>query len=108
MEISKALNRVRNSEELSVSDNDYVQAVRNAIMEECNKGLEELLLTIISSKAEMKDDERLRRLNNVYEAMKDKAAFTQSFMNDVNLLIRQKRQDAESINQLKKSYGITN
>lgn len=108
LEISKGLNSIENSDQLSISNQAYIQSVRNAIMDACSKDLEELLLIITSGKIEMSDDERIRRLNNVYEAMKDKAAFIQSFTNDINLLIRQMRQERESINQLKNSYGINN
>ena len=108
LEISKALNGVKGFEQLSGSNHEYIQSVRNAVMDECSKDLEELYLIITSGKVEMTDDERLRRLDYVYEAMRDKARFIQRFTNDIQLLIRQKKQETESINELKNSYGISN
>jgi hypothetical protein len=73
-------------------------------MEECGKDLEELLLVITSGKIEMTDDQRIERLDKVYQAMKDKSAFTQSFTSEVYLLIRQKENEQESVNQLRRYY----
>jgi hypothetical protein len=74
-------------------------------MEECLNDMEELLLVIISGKVEMKDDERIKRLDKIYINMKDKSAFTQSFMTDMSLLIQQKENEQKSINHLKQQYG---
>jgi len=91
---------------LSTSDRAYVLDVKDKVMDECGKDLEELLLVITAGKVEMSDDERLERLDKVYIAMQDKAAFTQSFCNQVNLLIQQRAGEQRSLNQLKNSYGI--
>lgn len=108
LEISQTFNRMKNSDQLTESNLNYIQAVREKVIEECGKDLEELLLVITSGRMEMTDDERIQRLDKVYEAMKDKSAFTQSFRNEVNLLIRQREQETQSVNQLKNSYGIIN
>lgn len=107
LEINKALNGLKSNEWLSADQQSYVQDVKNKVMEECGNDLEELLLVITSGRAEMTDDERIKRLDKIYTAMQDKAAFTQSFCNHAALLINQKEHSQRSINQLKKYYGIT-
>lgn len=103
--INRAFHGIGNNEDLSTTDQLYLKEVRDNVMQECLNDMEELLLVITSSKVEMTDDERITRLDKIYVAMKDKSAFTQSFMTDVSLLIGQKENEQKSINHLKKLYG---
>lgn len=106
LEISKSLNGLKSNEWLSNDDLSYIQDVKDKVIKECGNDLEELLLVITSGKVEMTDDERIKRLDKVYAAMRDKAAFAQSFCNQAGLLIRQKESAQRSINQQKRYYGI--
>ena len=106
IEIGKAFSGLRNNSMLPLANQLYIEDVKDKVIDECLKDLEELLLVIASGKVEMTDDERIKRLDKVYGAMKDKSAFTQSFYNEINLLIRQKASEQQSINQLKKIYEI--
>jgi hypothetical protein len=108
IEIKNAFKDIRSGDYLSPSCKDYIQSVRENIMKECSKDLEELLLVVTSGRIEMTDDERMKRLDKIYESMLDKSAFTQSFCNEVNLLILQKVNEKRSVNQIKNSYGIIN
>jgi len=108
MSISKGFHTLNSKTELSPSDKSYIRQVRSKIMNECQQDIEELLLVITSGKLEMKDDERINRLDKVYENMKDKFQFTQSFSNQVKTLSLQKEQEEKNNNASKKLYGITN
>ena len=103
--IGSAFNGGNKNEYLSATNQQYLKEVKDKVMEECLNDMEELLLVITSGKVEMKDDERITRLDKIYVAMKDKSAFTQSFMTDVSLIIQQKENQQKSINHLKKLYG---
>jgi len=103
--IGSAFNGAGNNEYLSAADQLYIKEVKDKVMEECLNDIEELLLVITSGKLEMKDDERIKRLDRIYINMKDKSTFTQSFMTDVSLLIQQKENQQKSNNHLKKLYG---
>lgn len=104
--ISKSFNGIKSHDLLSDGDRDYIATVRKKVLDECFTDLEELLLVITSGKIEMTDDERIKRLDQVYGGMKDKSAFTQSFTGEVSLLIGQKQSEQRSINQIRKSYEI--
>lgn len=104
--IRNELKEIEKSEGLTASNRDYIQSVRNKVMGECASDLEELLLVVTSGKIEMTEGERIQRLEKIHESMRDKSAFTQSFSNKVNLLIRQREKEIRSINQMKHSYGI--
>lgn len=90
------------------SDKSYIREVRLKVMKECEQDMEELLLVITSGELDMKDDERMIRLNKIYESMKDKYQFTQSFSNQVKILRLQKEQEERTNEASKKLYGITN
>lgn len=83
---------------------DYVTLLSDNIMSECGKDLDELLLIITSGKAEMSDDERLIRLDKVYVNMRDKAAFVQSFGDEIRLMLYQRAGEMQSMERLIKLY----
>ncbi len=104
--ISKGLLALNSRTELPASDKSYIRQVRLKVMKECEQDMEELLLVITQGKLEMKDDERINRLDKVYESMKDKYQFTQSFSNQVKTLSLQKEQEERNNEASKKLYGF--
>lgn len=103
--IIKALNSTRDNDGLKLSENQYILDVEDRVTDDCLVDIEELLLVITSGRLEMSDDERIERLDSIYERMRDKAAFVQSFTGEVNLLIHQRKNEQKSINHLRELYG---
>jgi hypothetical protein len=83
----------------------YVAAVKAQVIAECVQDLEELRWVLSSGRLAMRDGERTERLNRVYLAMRDKAAFTQSFYNRVALLAGQRAAELRSARRLKDLLG---
>ena len=108
LSISKDLLALSNRTKGSATDKSYIREVRLKVMKECEQDIEELLLVITSGELEMKDDERMNRLNKICESMKDKYQFTQSFSNQVKILSLQKEEEERNNGVSKKLYGITN
>lgn len=104
--ISKVFGSVQYSDLLSLNNQLYVQNVQENVMVECGNDLEELLLVITSGKLEMSDQQRLIRLDRIYQSMSDKYAFTIDFMGQVMMLTRQAEKEQEFIYQLRKYYEI--
>lgn len=105
LEISQSFRSIKTDDFLGETILAYVNDVQVNVMKECEKDLDELLLVITSGKVEMKDDERLKRLDNVYQNMRDKSAFVQYFINQLNIIGHQKKHEEQSIHDLKKLYG---
>jgi hypothetical protein len=101
LEISRSF---RNIGQGSANTLIYVDEVRSNLMDECDRDLEELLLVITSGKTEMKEDERLRRLDKIYESILDKNAFVQSFCNQIGVVNGQRKREQQSIDQLRRYY----
>lgn len=104
--IIKAFGTIKNNKGFSAEQLSYISRLADGVIGECYTDLEELLLVITSGKLEMKDDERLRRLNAIYERMLDKSSFTQSFCVDAAILIRQKEMEQRAIDNLRRYYEI--
>lgn len=93
----------RNSDnQLTPDEIKYIEDVYNNLMNECELSLSVLTQVISDHTLEMKDDERLAAIDAVYEDMKDKYAFTKSFMNSTSVLIRQRAKEQFEIERANK------
>ncbi|WP_448103463.1 hypothetical protein [Pedobacter panaciterrae] len=102
----RSFSGLKSSGGLSADQLLYVAEVANEVISACYHDLEELLLIITSGKLEMKDDERLSRLNGIYERMQEKSAFTQNFCGEVDVLIHQRELELETVEKLRRYYEI--
>lgn len=103
--ISKALGESRHHALLSEDSRTYIDDVRENVLAECAKDLEELLLAVTSDKVEMTEDQRLQRLDKVHESMTDRSAFVRHFTAQVRTLTAQKEREHQQNENLKKIYG---
>lgn len=92
----------------SPEDSSYFQAIKTKILKECSNDAEEVLLVISSGKLEMRDDERLKRIDKLHLQMQDKLQFTESFLTQLKTLALQREQEEKSIQKSKELYQITN
>lgn len=105
LSIRKAFNGPYASKFLSPAHQVYVDDVRENVLQECENDLEELLLVVTSGRLEMKDSERIERLEKIYQSMAAKSLFTQSFIAKVSLLAKDRERELQSVNQLRNYYG---
>jgi len=89
---------------LPVAWQDYVSSVKRRIYDECDADREQLSLALASG-VEMTDDQRISRVENLYESTSDKLAFSQSFHAQLQLLLAQRNQDNKSLENLIRIYG---
>ena len=84
----------RNSDnQLTPEEMRYIEDVYDNLISEYELSLAVLTQVISDRTLEMKDDERLAAIDAVYEDMKDKYAFTKSFMNSTSMLIMQRAKE---------------
>lgn len=84
----------------------YIGRVKTAVLTETDKDLAELQMVMTDGKAQLTDDERIKRLDGIYERVKNKLVFSGSFCNDVRMLIVQRNNSLNDVNTLKSIYGI--
>lgn len=106
--IRKDLNSLTKASNFSGSDKIYFEAVRSKVLAECEFDLDELLLIITSGELEMKDDERIKRLEYLHRKMADKYQFTELFISQVKSLKMQQQQEKRNNDFSKEIYHIIN
>lgn len=84
----------------------YVADVYTNMILLCDDSISELLVVIRSNESEMKDDERIVRIDKLYEDTLDKLAFAKAFGNDTRLLAKERAKEAFDFNTLRKHYDI--
>ena len=92
--------------ELNAEDWAYVSLVKAKLFSECTSDLEELFMVITSGKLEMKDDERLGRLEKLRLSIQDKYNFACAFTAELGMLMRQRNRELESIGQIRRWYEL--
>ncbi|EHQ24669.1 hypothetical protein [Mucilaginibacter paludis] len=105
-QIPVRFDHLKNLTGLDQDNRKYIASVKAKVLDECNKDLSELQLIMTNGDAQMTDDERIKRLNDIDERMKDKYAFTLSFCSQVRTLLLQRQQELNDVNTLKQQYGI--
>src|ERR1700722_18395100 len=81
------LSQLNRSGKINARELNYVNTVYSNISHECGKSLNALIAVTTDGNFEMSDDQRIRRIDGIYNDMKDKYAFTQHFTNQAGSLI---------------------
>ncbi|NQX56878.1 hypothetical protein HQN86_24890 [Pedobacter panaciterrae] len=92
--------------ELSGAEWAYVALVKANLLNGCAHDLEELLLVTTSGKLEMKDDERLQRLEKLRLSVQDKYDFALSFTSELEIFARQRLREERDINDVRGWYEL--
>lgn len=109
LKIVKIYKRTR--EQLRVTDLfhgdelDYIERSFDRLLADCDDVLELLMEVTLDSKLEMKDDQRIRRIDSLYNVMLDNYNFCQTFSRETLLLSLSKtheQNDVKSVQMLNK------
>jgi hypothetical protein len=97
LEFRKLKDLANESELLTAQEKRYVADVYSNMLKESEVSLEELDRVLSDTDFEMKDDERINRIDLLYVDMKDKYSFTKSFSSSTRQLISQRAKDEHEI-----------
>jgi hypothetical protein len=100
------LQQIRETKQFTEAELDYCKQVFDTLLDECIKTVEELILVTTSGELEMKDDERLKRIDGLYADIQDKYSFACSFSEDMGLLAVQRLGEQMEINRSKIINGV--
>lgn len=64
----------------------YIKRVFDRLLDDCRNTLDELIAVTMDGRLEMKDDERMQRIDGLYYAMADNYSFCQRFNNETKVL----------------------
>lgn len=84
----------------------YVKRVFSRLINDCDDSLEVLLLIISDTSLEMDDEERLKRIDVLYEQMLNNYTFSKHFSAEVTTLLKSRERDHKDINSSRLLYQI--
>ena len=93
-----------NSKRLNPSERNYLSTVYGNLSGACLRCLDELVSLVTNNTYNMKDNERLRRIDALYWDLKDQYACLQSFQSATNWLSAQRTHEFDEITYLNKIY----
>lgn len=100
------LQQIKETKQFAEAELDYCKQVFENLLDECIKTVEELILVTTSGELELKDDERLKRIDRLYADVQDKYSFTCAFSEDMGILAVQRLGEQMEINRSKLINGI--
>ncbi len=100
--------QIKSSDAFSNDEQAYVSRVFGRLLDDCDKTLDELITITTNSKLEMKDNERIDRIDKLYLDMQDKFTFSQSFSNDAKSLAASRLKEKTDVQTSRVLQGIKN
>ncbi len=100
--------RLNSSDAFSDNELAYISRVFSRLHDDCAKTLDELITITTDGKLEMKDDERMERIDKLYLDMQDKFTFSQSFSNDAKTLAASRLREKADVKTSRVLRGIKN
>ena len=104
--INNTLRNLKESNQFTADELDYNKSVFEKLLDECLKNIDELFLVITSGELEMKDDERINRIDQLYLDMQEKYCFCESFSKECSVLAVQRLSEQLEINMSRKINGL--
>lgn len=105
-ETKTAISNLKESSQFNPEELDYSKAVFERLLSACLQSMDELFLVITSGELQMKDDERIKRIDGLYLDMQDKYAFCKSFSEECSVLAMQRLVEKGEINLSKRLNGL--
>lgn len=104
----KVYSNVGESGTINSEEVNYLQRVYTRLLDDCAVTIDELTTLTTAGNLEMKDDERLERINVLYINMQDKYLFARIFDNEVRALVAGRLQEQSDLKTSFFLNGIKN
>lgn len=88
------------------SELDYVERTFKRLLDSCDDSLDVLLLITASTSLEMKDDERIKRIDKLYEAAQEDYAFCEKFSGELKMMALSKAKEKNDVRQASALLGL--
>jgi hypothetical protein len=97
---------IRETKQFSTEEIEYNRKVFDFLLQDCLESIDELFAIITSGELEMRDNERLTRIDKLYADMQDKYTFCTVMSEDMALLAAQRMGEYWEIQKSKLINGI--
>lgn len=100
------LEQLHNDDLFHGDELDYIQRSFDRLLDNCNTTLNELLEVTTDARLEMKDDQRIERIDSLHRTMMDNYAFCQSFCKEARLLSLSKVKENNDVKWGRALHGL--
>ncbi|MBT2564670.1 hypothetical protein J7E50_19640 [Pedobacter sp. ISL-68] len=107
-EYNRSYGQITRSSAFNNEEVDYIRRVFSRLLDDCGQTLDELIAVTTNGKLEMKDDERMARIDKLYLDMQDKYTFSRSFSNDAKTLAAARAKESSDVQTSRALQGIKN
>lgn len=102
----RAMTKVRSGDLFSAPEIDYMQKVYERLLDDCSNKLSELSAVTTADKLEMKDDERIRRIGQIFLEMQSNYTFSQDFSNRAFIMAASRKKEIDNALAVKNLLNI--
>ncbi len=95
---------IRKTAGLTQGERSYVDRVCSAVLKHCEVRLTDLQDVMENSKTAMSDEQRLRQVSRLHQAMQDNYRFTAYLSSQLLIYVRERRNASRDIHSLKNLY----
>jgi hypothetical protein len=100
-QLQQSLSGIRTSGQFTADEIGYSEKVIERLLTDCLDSINELYLVITADQLALKDDERIKRIDQLYADMQNKHAFISSFSEEVGVLAMQRKIEGIEVNYSK-------
>lgn len=93
----RAYRQLQRSNVLSASELTYIDRVFTRLLDDCEQILDELITVTTNGKLEMKDDERMSRIDRLYLDMQDSYTFSKGFADEAQALALSRKKEYSEV-----------
>ena len=84
----------------------YIKRVVDRLIENCDGNLEELLTIVTDGELEMKEEERMKRIDALYRNMLENYSFGESFTKQTRLMVLSRAKEKKDLKTSRDLNGI--
>ncbi len=107
-EYNRVLLQLAASDAFTPDEIRYLQGVFKKLLDDCGLVLDDLVTVVTSGKLEMKDDERMARIDKLFLEMQDQYTFCQNFSGEAKALAAARLKEKSEIIISRALHGINN
>lgn len=102
---SYILKLIENGEIFSTDEKSYISHVLSDLLNDCKDLNESLSMVLTKSVVKMSDDERIKRIKDIYEEMRDNAGFLRDFSCAIKIIALAKNKEMKDADTVEKIYN---
>jgi hypothetical protein len=105
---SRTIRQIQQNDLFHGDEIAYIKRVLERLIENCDRTLAELIVIITEGKLEMKDDERMKRIDVLYQNMLESYTFCEDFSNQTRLMSLSRGKEAIDVKTSRALQGFNN